>query len=138
VDYAVSMCRDLLALGGADRGVKSRSLPDVDPIFAAIEAHRNAYAAVVAGKVGLDDEAFTALSAKESAAAERIAETVPSTLEGLFALLDYLQLAIKQQEDSFGLVFGNSTAIFTSLAKAANALSGRAPNRRGAQDEGSN
>ena len=121
--FAVSL--DLVD-GEADRRPKSLPEGAVDPIFAAIEAHRNAYTAVVAGRAGLDDEAFTALSNKECAAAERVAETVPSTLEGLFSLLDYLKLAIMQQGDSFDLVFGNSTSIFASLAKAANALSGRA------------
>ena len=60
-------------------------------------------------------------------AAAALAAAVPSTLNGLFAMLAYLPLAMQQQasdiDDGLGLLFGGKATVFTSLAEAAKALS---------------
>jgi hypothetical protein len=95
----------------------------IDPIFAAIEAHRKAWAAYKAGDAAnISDEKSNALCRKECKAMDRIAETVPLTLNGLFAMLSYIGVVIEQQGDA-NLVFGDdATAVFTSMAKAAELL----------------
>lgn len=90
-----------------------------DPIFAAIEGHRRAYAAMKTAPAGLDDDEY---AQPEIDTAEVLQRTVPTTLEGLFALLTYLPVAIEQQDaDTFrglGLLFGDSADIFDVLARS--------------------
>jgi hypothetical protein len=112
------------------RSAKAEHAPStIDPIFAAIEAHRQAYAAVKTA-TGCDDETFRPLSDREMAAAKDLAETVPSTLKGLLAMLEYLDVAIVEEQrnsdssDGFEMLFGGEITIFATLAKAAKAFRG--------------
>ena len=121
------------ALGSIRDGISdpaiSRGQAPSDPIFARIGAHRQAYDAI-AGST--DDEELSAVSDGEMAAADELAKTVPTTLEGLFAILSYLRIAIEQQSsqddfcDGFELLFGDQYTIFVTLAKAAERLRQRA------------
>jgi hypothetical protein len=98
--------------------------PSRDPIFAKIEAHRKAWAACKVGDAAsVSEQKSNALCEKEWKAMDRIAKTVPITLSGLLAMLSYIGVAIEQQGDAH-LVFGDdATAVFTSMAEAAKALS---------------
>lgn len=93
-----------------------------DPIFAAIEGHRRAYGSMKTAPTGLDDDEFAEYAQPEMDAADVLQKTVPTTLEGLFALLTYLPVAIEQQDaDTFhglGLLFGDSADIFNVLARS--------------------
>jgi hypothetical protein len=97
-----------------------------DPIFAAIEGHRCAYDAMKTAPAGLDDDEFAEYAQPEVDAADVLQETVPTTLEGLFALLTYLPVAIEQQDaDTYhglGLLFGDRADIFTVLARSVTLL----------------
>jgi hypothetical protein len=62
--------------------------PVVDPIYAAIEAHRAAYAAYDAAAEGPDDENEEAFRELDRAS-QRLMRAEASTLEGLIALLRY-------------------------------------------------
>jgi hypothetical protein len=62
--------------------------PVVDPIYAAIEAHRAAYAAYDAAAEGPDDENEEAFRELDRAS-QRLKRAEASTLEGLIALLRY-------------------------------------------------
>jgi hypothetical protein len=102
-----------------------------DPIFAKIEAHQRAYAAVRATDgTGMDDETFDPIGRREMDAAHELARTQPTTQAGLFALLAYLNVAIGQQGEinntrngGFESLFGGDCTIFATLAKAADVLS---------------
>jgi hypothetical protein len=100
-----------------------------DPIFPAIEAHHRAYAALKAAPASLDDDEVAEYAQLEIDAADVLQETAPTTLEGLFALLTYLPVAIEQQNgDTFhglGLLFGDSADIFIVLAEAVILLRGQ-------------
>lgn len=97
-----------------------------DPIFAAIEGHRRAYDVMKTAPAGLDDDEFDEYAQPEVDAADVLQETVPTTLEGLFALLTYLPAAIEQQdEDTYhglGLLFGDRADIFNVLAQSVTLL----------------
>jgi hypothetical protein len=60
--------------------------PVVDPIYAAIEAHRAAYAAYDAAAEGPDDENQEAFRELDRAS-QRVARAEASTLAGLIALV---------------------------------------------------
>ncbi|MCP1854217.1 MULTISPECIES: hypothetical protein [unclassified Bradyrhizobium] len=104
------------------------SPPKTDPTFEAIDAHREARDVVVgADDDDMPDEDFALICKRETDAAQRLAETVPSTLQGLHAMLTYIDAAIERQDsgedDGFINVFGDdSPPVFSSLAKAAKAL----------------
>jgi hypothetical protein len=68
-------------------------MSDVDPIFAAIEAHRNAnldWAAELKGKDG-EHPGCAAASARESVSYEIFWRTMPTTVAGMAAYFQYLQ-----------------------------------------------
>jgi hypothetical protein len=100
---------------GRDLAISRDQMPR-DPIFARIEAHRKAWAACQAGAAAnVSEEKSNALCKKECKAMDRIAETVPLTLNGLFVMLSYIGVAIEQQGNAT-LVFGDdTTAVFTSI-----------------------
>ena len=71
------------------------SAPVVDPIYAAIEAHRTAYAAYDAAAEGPDDENQEAFR-EIDIASRQLMRAEASTLAGLIALLRYVALLLQE------------------------------------------
>jgi hypothetical protein len=67
-----------------------------DPVFAVLEMHKARRRALNAAR---DMEAILIAADEEEAAAEQLASTVPTTLPGAFAMLQY---AVGAAEDGFG------------------------------------
>lgn len=99
-------------------------VPAADPIYAAIEAHRKAYATMQAvfavPMIGDTDKAMNEVCLPEFETLEAFAETVPTTIPGLLAMLVHAGECRRNEPEAFDYF---DCPLIENLAIAAKALS---------------
>lgn len=134
--HLVTTAAALPALVLASDVIASQLSPSSDPIFAAIEKHRTAFAAFIAHSEYEDDleekgheltpapgdnrtsEMVAVVTASRTARAE-LAETVPTTMAGMSAYFDYLLAESEKAEEPLFVEEDDTMDFIRSLARAA-------------------
>jgi hypothetical protein len=100
------------------RHLKLATSSNEDPIYAAIDRHKAAVAATEASGENVADK----LSDRDTALARKLMATVPTTREGLLAMLGYTRQAEEAQAISLGSNDDQLAALLSSIESAVRTL----------------
>jgi hypothetical protein len=106
-----------------ERAVPREQFPDLNAHHnRLLDERKTAHAAIVESLIGDEDEATEEVARPEFEALQEFAETTPTTLKGLLAMVAYAGEINAEQPDAFA---DRDTSIFEIMATAARAIVGR-------------
>jgi len=105
-----------------ERAVPREQFPDLNAHYnRLLDERKTAHAAIVESLIGDEDEAAGEVAGPEFDALREFAETTPTTLKGLLAMVVYTGEINAEQRDAFA---DRDTPIFENMATAARAIVG--------------